>query len=123
MKLLKEQLDATETNFCQTAEQTVALIDAVDHPNFKLILDTKAMIDEPAGRPATIKQYASYLRHYHANDPNLHGPGWGDVDFAPIFEALREIDYDRYVSVEVFNFEPGPVSIAGRSFEYMQKFV
>jgi sugar phosphate isomerase/epimerase len=118
--LLMEQLAPAETNFCDTVERTVALIDAVNHPNFKLILDTKAMVDEPEGRPALIRKYAPYLRHYHANDPNLHGPGWGEVPFEPIFEALQNIGFDRYVSVEVFNFEPGPVAIAGRSFEYMQ---
>jgi sugar phosphate isomerase/epimerase len=118
-----EQLSSQEGNFCQTAEQTVELIEAVDHPNFQLILDTKAMIDEPLGRAGTIKKYAKYLKHYHANDENLKGPGFGDVDFAPIFQALKDIDYDDYVSVEVFDFEWGCVGIAGSSFEHMQQFV
>lgn len=118
-----EQLSKQETNFCQTAEQTVALIDAVGHPNFQLILDTKAMIDEPLGRAGTIKKYAPYLKHYHANDENLKGPGFGEVDFAPIFEALKEIDFQDYVSVEVFDFEWGCVGIAGQSYEYMSQFV
>lgn len=118
-----EQLSAKETNFCQTAKQTVELIDAIDHPNFQLILDTKAMIDEPLGRAGTIKEYASYLKHYHANDENLKGPGFGDVDFAPIFDALKDIDYQDYISVEVFDFEGGCVGIAGRSIEYMQQFL
>lgn len=118
-----EQLSTQETNFCHTAEQTVELIEAVDHPNFQLILDTKAMVDEPLGRAGTIKKYAKHLKHYHANDVNLKGPGFGDVDFAPIFEALKEIDFDDYVSVEVFDFEWGCVGIAGQSYEYMQQFV
>lgn len=118
-----EQLSKNETNFCQTAEQTVALIDRIGHPNFQLLLDTKAMVDEPLGRPATIKTYAQYLVHYHANDVNLEGPGFGDVDFAPIFKALKDIDYDKYVSVEVFKFDPGPEAIATRSLDYMKQFV
>ncbi len=121
--LCMEPLAANETNFCQSAKDTVALIDAVDHPNFQLILDTKAMVDEPLGRPDTIKKYAPHLKHYHANDENLKGPGFGPVNFAPIFGALNEIDYDGYVSVEVFDFDMGAVGIAGRSFEYMQRFV
>ena len=81
------------------------------------------MLDEPLGRPDTIKKYAPYLKHYHANDENLKGPGFGPVNFAPILKALKEIDYDGYVSVEVFDFDMGPVGIAARSFEYMQQFV
>ena len=118
-----EQLTHLETNFCQTVEETVELIDAVGHPNFQLLLDTKAMAFLPKSRAEYIREYGKYLRHYHANDANMNGPGWGDVDFAPIFEALRAIDYDRYVSVEVFNFEPGPEAIAERSLAYLKKFV
>jgi len=118
-----EPLTHLETNFCTSAEETIRLIDRIDHPNFRLLLDTKAMTFEKEGRPATIRKFAKYLAHYHANDENLNGPGWGDVDFAPIFEALRDIAYQGYVSVEVFKFEPGPEAIATKSLEYMKRFV
>lgn len=118
-----EPLSSAETNFCQSAAETETLIERIDHPNFQLILDTKAMINEPAGRAATIQQHAKHLMHYHANDENLEGPGFGEVDFGPIFEALRAINFDRYVSVEVFKFDPGPEAIASRSLEYMRRFV
>jgi len=75
------------------------------------------------GRPATIRQYGKYLAHYHANDANLEGPGWGDVDFGPIFDALKDINYQEYVSVEVFIFDPGPEAIATKSLQYMKQFV
>jgi sugar phosphate isomerase/epimerase len=117
-----EPLTHLETNFCTSAEETVRLIDRINHPNFRLLLDTKAMAFEKAGRPATIRGYGSYLAHYHANDENMNGPGWGDVDFGPIFQALRDIGYQGYVSVEVFKFEPGPEAIAAKSIEYMKKF-
>jgi sugar phosphate isomerase/epimerase len=118
-----EQLTHFETNFCQTVDETLELIEAIDHPNFQLLLDTKAMAYQSEDRAALIRRCAPHLRHYHANDTNLNGPGWGDVDFKPIFEALQDIQYDRYVSVEVFNFDPGPEAIATRSLEYMKRFV
>lgn len=118
-----EQLTPHETNFCSTVEETVRLIEAVDHPKFQLLLDTKAMDTEEKDRATLIRENANYLKHYHANDTNLNGPGWGDVDFGPIFEALKDIGYDGYVSVEVFKFEPGPEAIATKSLEYMKRFV
>lgn len=118
-----EPLTSLETNFCTSAAETLELVKAVGHPNFQMMLDTKAMTPEKETRPELIRKYAPYMRHYHANDSNLNGPGWGDVDFAPIFEALKEINYDGYVSVEVFKFEPGPEAIAVKSLEYMRKFV
>jgi sugar phosphate isomerase/epimerase len=118
-----EPLTHLETNFCTTAGETVKLIDKVGHPNFRLLLDTKAMTFEEAGRPATIRKYADYLAHYHANDENLHGPGFGDVDFGPIFKALNDVNYQGYMSVEVFEFEAGPEVIATKSLDYLKSFV
>lgn len=118
-----EPLTHLETNFCTSAEETVRLIDAINHPNFRLLLDTKAMTFEKEGRAATIRRYGKYLAHYHANDENLEGPGWGEVDFAPIFQALKDINYDGYMSVEVFKFDPGPEKIAEESLAYMKKFI
>lgn len=117
-----EPLSRLETNFCQTAAETVELIERIGHPNFRLLLDTKAMTFEEEGRSGTIRRYGHHLAHYHANDENLNGPGWGAVDFGPIIEALKDTGYDGYVSVEVFKFEPGPEAIATKSLDYLRQF-
>ena len=39
----------------------------------------------------------------------------------PIFEALRKSGYDRWVSVEVFDYKPDPETITTKSIEYMRK--
>jgi len=116
-----EPLPPAETNFINTAEQAITLVEAVDHPSFQLILDVKAMCSESKPIPQIIESSAKYLRHVHANDSNLRGPGFGAVDFAPIFRALRKIGYRGFVSVEVFDFSPDPDTIATRSFAYLEK--
>jgi sugar phosphate isomerase/epimerase len=118
-----EPLGKNETNFCETADETDRLIERINHPNFRLLLDVKAMTDEPADRPDVIRANAKHLAHFHANDANLEGPGFGEVDFGPIFQALKDVDYQDYVSVEVFKFEPGPETIATKSLEYMRQFL
>lgn len=117
-----EPLTHLETNFCTSADEAVRLIEAINHPNFRLILDVKAMAFETELHRTLIKKHAKHLAHFHANDENLRGPGAGDVDFAPIFQALHDIDYQGYMSVEVFNFEEGPEAIAKNSLAYLRKF-
>ena len=48
-------------------------------------------------------------------------PAWASVDFRPIFAALQEINYQGWVSVEVFDYTPGVETLARDSIEYMQR--
>jgi sugar phosphate isomerase/epimerase len=68
-----------------------------------------------------VRKVAPYLRHVHANDANRLGPGMGDTDLRPLAKALREIGYDGYVSVEVFDFSPGPERIPRESLAYLRQ--
>jgi len=44
----------------------------------------------------------------------------GDVDFVPILAALKDVGYDGWVSVEVFDYDPGVEALASESIRYLQ---
>jgi sugar phosphate isomerase/epimerase len=121
VRICMEPLSSAETDFITTCGEAQQLIDAVSHPNFVLHLDVKAMASEPTPTVDLIRRYGHDAGHFHANDANLRGPGFGDTDFVPIFQALRESGYDRWVSVEVFDYKPDPETIARESIEYMKR--
>jgi len=121
VQLALEPLGTIETDFLTTAAETITLIEAIDHPAAALHLDVKAMCCEELPIPTIIENSAEHLAHFHANDPNLLGPGMGDVEFSPIAAALGKVGYEGYVSVEVFNFEPGAPAIARQSIDYMKR--
>ena len=116
-----EPLAPAETNFLNTAAETVRLIRAVDHPACRLHLDVKAMSSERDPIDKIILDNRRDLAHFHANDPNRRGPGTGEVDFAPIARALKTAKYDGYVSVEVFDYAPDGPTIARTSLDYLKK--
>jgi sugar phosphate isomerase/epimerase len=116
-----EPLSPQETNFINTAEEAVRFVKQFRTPSLKVILDVKAMSSETKPIPAIIRDSWPHFAYFHANDKNLKGPGFGDVDFKPIASALREEGYQGWVSVEVFNFDEGPEAIATRSLDYLKK--
>jgi hypothetical protein len=71
--------------------------------------------------PGLIHKYRKLLVHFHVNDPNLQGPGFGKLDFVPIMKALCAVDYRGWVSVEVFDYAPGPERLARESIKYLRK--
>jgi sugar phosphate isomerase/epimerase len=78
------------------------------------------MSSEKQPIPDLIREHRRVLAHFHANDANRQGPGFGEIDFVPIFAALREIDYRGWVSVEVFDYAPGVERLARQSIDYMR---
>jgi sugar phosphate isomerase/epimerase len=121
VRICIEPLTPKDTSFLNTADEGARMVAAVGHPNFVLHLDTRAMLAEGPPVPQIIRRHAGRAGHFHANDSNMLGPGMGPTDFGPIFAALRDAGYDRWVSVEVFDFSPGAEAIATRSLETMRR--
>jgi len=117
-----EPLSRKETNLINTLEEALKMIEEINDENFKLTLDVKAMCDEQKTIPEIISSSRGYLVHFHANDINLLGPGFGEIDYLPIKKALQEINYSGYLSVEVFDFTTySSEIIAERSIRYLEE--
>lgn len=114
--LCLEPLAPNDTNFINTCDQAMDVIRKVDHPHLRLHMDVKAQSSELGVTvPELIERHAARAGHFHAQDVNLQGPGMGEVDFGPIMRALVASGYDRWVSIEVFDFSPGAEETARRS--------
>ncbi|MBL8795851.1 MAG: sugar phosphate isomerase/epimerase [Planctomycetia bacterium] len=121
VRLCLEPLAAPDADFINTCAEGCELLDLIDHPNFVLHQDVRAMSAEKEPVPDLIRRFAARTGHFHANDPNLRGPGFGKVDFVPIFQALKETNYQGWVSVEVFDYQPDGETIARESIRYMKE--
>ena len=119
--LCLEPLSYHLTDFITKASEAVRMVEEINHPNFRMMLDVRSASHDEMPIPDLIRQSARHLAHFHANDDNGRGPGTGNADYAGIAAALKEIDYDGYLSVEVFDFQPDPETIAKESLRVLKK--
>jgi sugar phosphate isomerase/epimerase len=100
-----------------TGALAAKLIEAIDRPNVGINYDTANVIFYGKTRPETdIAAAAPFINHLHIKD-QVGGPGvWnfpaigtGEVDFAPIFQALSDVRFAGPCSIELeFQGEPWP---------------
>jgi len=117
-----EPLAHVNTNFINTVAEAIQLAKEIRHPNFKMVFDCRsASIQEKSASEALLRAMDSgYLRHVHVNDANGRGPGFGETNFIPILKHLVKNGYRNYISVEVFDFSPDPLTVASRSIGYLK---
>lgn len=119
-----EPLAPVETNFLNTARQALELIERMGNPEqITVHLDCKAMADgEDRPIPEIIRdpKIVPHEKTFHANDPNMKGPGFGNLDFGPILAALKETGFDGWIGVEPFDYSDGPDVLAKNSLEYLK---
>jgi D-psicose/D-tagatose/L-ribulose 3-epimerase len=120
--LCPEALPRPEADFLLTQADAWRMVEEINHPAIRMMLDVKSMCAEGPDAPALLcQEFGARTVHLHANDANRRGPGFGAVDFVPIAAALQETNFSGYVSVEVFDYSPDPETIARESLRYLRE--
>lgn len=101
VNLLVEPINRYETNFINTAQDGIELIEAIGHPCVKLLLDTFHMNIEEIDPCITIRNVGTHLGYVHFADSNRQAPGWGHINFSVIVEALAGIGYQGFINAEI----------------------
>ncbi|MFN7994655.1 MAG: sugar phosphate isomerase/epimerase family protein [Bryobacteraceae bacterium] len=107
-----EPLNRFETYFLNVAEDAVALCDEIGHPNVGILFDTFHANIEEKDVPAAYRTVARHLKHVHTCENDRGIPGTGHVDWPGVFQALRDIKYDSWLTIESFGFSLGELSAA-----------
>lgn len=116
-----EALSTRETDFINTVTEAIRMVNEVDKPHFRTMIDIKAISADGRPLPVIIEEAAEYAKHVHVNDASGRGPGAGDTDFNEVAAAIKKIGYDGYCSVEVFDYKPDPITIARESLAHLRK--
>ena len=99
-RVLLEPINRYESRYLNLVADNVEILDAVAHPNAGLLPDIFHMSIEEADLPAALRAAGSRIAHVHLGDNNRLLPGFGHLPWAEIFQALREVGFDKYVNLE-----------------------
>jgi sugar phosphate isomerase/epimerase len=118
-----EPLRTQETNIINSAAEGLQLVNDVNHPNFQLMIDFYHLASEHED-PSIVLKAKDHLRHLHVANPQgrVFPQKWDEYDYAPFFANLKQIGYDRRISMEGSTTDlaaQGPVTVAllRRAFE------
>jgi len=116
-----EPLSSLETEFLTSIEQGAVFVKKVNHPFFKLHLDTKALYDTKENPQKIIEKYQKIIQHVHIGDKNLTEPGTFNKNHKLIGTALNKINYKKFISLEIKKNEKDLKNSIIRSIQFMKK--
>jgi sugar phosphate isomerase/epimerase len=95
-----ENLNQSETNFINKLKESAEIVEAVNHPNLKLMCDIYHALKEN-DLASELVRYKGHLVHCHiAEKQDRTAPGVMGDDFKPYFNALKKIKYKGRISLE-----------------------
>ena len=116
-----EPLNRFETFFLNTAEDARKLCDEVGHARVGVLFDTFHANIEERDIAAGYRTVGSRLKHVHTCENNRGTPGNGHVEWDAVFQALRDLKYDGWLTIESFGFALGDLSAAASIWRDIEK--
>jgi sugar phosphate isomerase/epimerase len=120
-RILLEALDGGQCDVVNTLAESKELIDAAGSPGISGMFDFHNVGDESESWEALIKKYRAMIRHVHINEMDGGPPGSGSSDYGPAFAALRDIGYDGWISMEIFNQPEDPAGTIREARAFMRR--
>ena len=118
MEIDLEPVNRYELGYHNRVQEIVRVIQRIDRPNVRILLDTFHMNIEEASISAAVVQASPFLGHLHIADSNRLAPGRGHFNFSEFFALIKAVGYEGDVTVET----PMPdqyeaISISARSLD------
>jgi D-psicose/D-tagatose/L-ribulose 3-epimerase len=96
-----EPLRKEESNIINNLAEGLQLVKAVHDSNIQLNVDYYHLAMEKED-PVVILEAKDYVRHVHTANPQgrVFPLKWEEYNYAPFYESLRKIGYDKEISIE-----------------------
>ncbi|ARA94197.1 hypothetical protein AWN76_014230 [Rhodothermaceae bacterium RA] len=121
--VLLEHLSPDQTDVVNLLFEAREIVDAVGRPEaINAMFDYHNTTGELHGFDRLIRDYADYIKHVQIQEMDGRYLGTGNAihDYAASFQALKDIGYDGWISLEIFDFEPEDEVIANESMRVLK---
>ncbi len=99
-----EPLNRFETYFLNTAADAVRLCDEISNPNIGILFDTFHANIEEKDVAAALLSLEKHLKVIHTSENDRGTPGSGHIAWGKVFEAILQMHYDGWLTIESFGF-------------------
>ena len=121
--ILAEALPAGQSDVLQSLAEAAAIVREIDSPAIRTMFDVHNAVDETEPHAVLVDRYFDLIRHVHVNELDGRHCGTGGYDFRPLFETLRRRGYSGWISLEAFDFSPGPERLASESLRCLESAI
>jgi sugar phosphate isomerase/epimerase len=114
-----------DTNLCVNADDAIELMQDVNRPNVKLMFDTFHVNWSHEVNTDYVHKMGADLKHIHISDNDRLPPGMGVIDFPAVIDAMIDIKFDGYLTMETGFHRRGiePDQDAREGIEYLRPLV
>jgi D-psicose/D-tagatose/L-ribulose 3-epimerase len=121
VRILVEALPSAQCDVVQTLKEAAGIVQQLDSPGVRTMFDTHNAVEETEPHAVLVDRYYEWIHHVHVNEMDGKHCGKGDYDFKPVLATLMRRNYQRWVSLEAFDFSFGSENIAGESLRYLEQ--
>jgi D-psicose/D-tagatose/L-ribulose 3-epimerase len=99
--IVAEPLRKAEANMINSVAEGLQWVEAVNHPNFQLLVDIYHMAEENENMAIIVKAGA-HIAHVHVSNPKgrVLPLSADEYDYMPFFKALNQIGYHGTMTIE-----------------------
>ena len=123
VQILVEHLGSDQTDVVNTLKESMDIVTAVNHPAIDLMFDFHNTPDETEDFLTLVKRHYNHIQHVHVQemDGQYLGAGPSANSYVDSFQYLKDMKFDKWVSLEVFDFKPGGKKIAEESMKSLKQ--
>jgi sugar phosphate isomerase/epimerase len=123
IEILVEPLGKRTTDVINTLAEASEMTEHINHPTIKMMFDFNNTVDETEPFDVLLRKYHKNIHHVHVQEIGGKHLGTGNAvnDYVKAFQVLKDMRYNHWVSLEVFDFSPGGKTIATESMRTLKQ--